>query len=75
VIAGNARSARFSVKTVGERLAQRVYASTRTCASFEDDYLVTEFGELITSNKPGHSSAQDEHLFGRAGYRDCRDSA
>src|SRR5262249_26039733 len=43
VIVGNARGARFCVKTVSERFAQRVKAPARTRASLENGYIVTEF--------------------------------
>src|SRR5262249_31690736 len=56
----------FGVKPIRERFAQRVNAPTRTRACFEDSYIMSEFGEFVSSNKPGHSSAQNEHLFGRA---------
>jgi hypothetical protein len=41
-------------------------AAARTRARFEHRYVVTKLREFISSNKPGHSSAQYEHLPGRA---------
>jgi hypothetical protein len=43
-----------------------VNAAARTRARFEHRDVVTKLCELVSSNKPGHSGAQYEHLFGRA---------
>src|SRR5205085_12482775 len=66
VITGNASCACFSVQPVHKRLAQRMNASTRTGASFQHSHIVPQFGEFVSSNKPGHAGAQNEHSLRRA---------
>src|SRR6185369_2011925 len=66
MIVRNTRRARFSIKTIGERLMQGVYTPARTRSRFENSHVVPELRQFISSNKPGHSGAQNEHLFGRA---------
>jgi hypothetical protein len=72
----NARRAFFGVKAIRERFAKRVDAAARTRSGLENRDVVTEFGEFVSGNKPGHSGAQYEHLFGRARkncYAGCLD--
>src|SRR5688572_16946303 len=72
MIVANARSSGFSVESVSKRFAQREDASAGTRACFENGYVMTEFGEFVSSSETGHSSAANEHLLGRAGCNQTR---
>src|ERR1041384_213512 len=67
VILRNARGALLCEESVRKRLAQRVHAPAGSCSRFKNSDVVTSLRQFVSSNKPGHSGAQNEHLFGRAG--------
>ena len=56
---------------VHDKFAQGVNAAAGTCACLEDHHVMAQLRELVSSDKPGHSSAQNKHLPGRAVNDDC----